>query len=63
MPMRDAAPSPRKKPSEKLKAPGGKSKATVGSKCRNPAAMTTLAVRIVPIQSVTVMRAMDVMRR
>ncbi len=54
MPMREAAPRPMKKPREKLKAPGGKSKAFAGSKWRRPVPMTAAVVSRVPAQSATV---------
>src|SRR5213080_613976 len=41
----------------------GKSDATRWSKCSAPVTTTTLAVMIVPIQSVTVIAAIDVIRR
>ncbi len=52
-----------RKPKEKSNAPGGKSKAILGSKCRAPVTTTTMTVTIVPIHSVTVIVAIDVIRR
>ena len=63
MPMRVAAPRPRRKPSEKSNAPGGKSKATCGSKCSAPVAITASVVTSVPTQSATVIFAIESMRR
>src|SRR4029079_4056243 len=48
MPMRDEAPRPIRKPREKLKAPGGKSKATRASKWRAPVTITAAVVSRVP---------------
>jgi hypothetical protein len=50
-------------PSEKSKAPGGKSNATCESKWTRPVAITAPAVRSVPIQRLTVIVAMEVIRR
>ncbi len=63
MPMREAAPRPIRKPSEKLKAPGGKSNATPGSNRTSPVAITTSVVTSVPTHKLTVIFAIDVMRR
>ena len=52
--MREAAPSPRKKPSEKVNAPGGKSNAMRGLKCVAPVTITAITVTNVPAQSETV---------
>ena len=54
MPTRDAAPRPIRNPSEKLKAPGGKSNAIRASKWRAPVTITAAVVSSVPTQSATV---------
>ena len=48
---------------EKLNAPGGKSNASRGSKWSAPVTITTITVRIVPIHSVSVIVAIDLIRR
>ena len=63
MPMRADAPSPMKKPSEKLNASGGKSKAMAGLKFSAPLTMTASVVTRLPTQSVTVRRLIESMRR
>jgi hypothetical protein len=63
MPIRVAAPKPKKKPSEKLNAPGGKSKAIPELKLKTPVTITASVVRIVPIHKLTVNLPMKVMRR
>ena len=63
MPIRDAAPSPRKKPSEKLNAPGGKSKAMCGLKCVAPVRITPTTHTSVPTQSEIVIVTIESTRR
>jgi len=57
-----AAPNPSRKPIEKLKAPGGKSKASAGLKFKAPVTITASVVKSVPIHKVTVSLPMKVIR-
>ena len=59
----DAAPKPKRKPSEKLNAPGGKSKARAALKCIAPVTITASVVSNVPIHKLTVIVPIEVMRR
>ena len=61
--MREAAPRPKRNPSENPNAPGGKSNARRASKCSAPVAITAATVTSVPTQRLSVIVAMESMRR
>ena len=58
-----ADPSPAAKPSEKVKASGGKSKASRASKLDNPLTITASTVTSIPDQSTTISFPTAPMRR
>ena len=63
MPTREAAPRPKRNPSENVNAPGGKSKARAALKCIVPVMITASVVSNVPIHRLTVIVPIEVMRR
>ena len=58
-----ADPNPAKKPVENVKAPGGKSNASLGLKLRNPLTITHRTVTSIPTQSTTAILPIAVMPR
>jgi hypothetical protein len=58
-----APPRPRKKPREKSKAPGGKSKAILASNLSRPVPMTAITVASMPAHKITVSRPTPLMPR